>query len=124
MHSLERPEIHPSQLTLEAARPDPARPIMGAYHRTGPDTERIAAARVMPRSGSQRAAVLERLRQAGPNGVTDNEMHFMYRIGARPHVPGSRRLELIADGWPITDSGRRRRTDTGAPAIVWVLEAE
>jgi hypothetical protein len=68
--------------------------------------------------------VLEALRSAGDYGVTDNELHFVYRIGARPHVPGTRREELIADGWAIVDSTLRRATDTGAPAIVWVLREE
>jgi len=94
----------------------------GRYHRDGQDTERIAARLVAPRTGSQRARVIEALRFCGANGATDNELHFFYGIGARPHVPGTRREELIAAGWPIVDSGRRRKTDTGAPAIVWLLE--
>jgi hypothetical protein len=105
-------------------RPDPERPLIGRYHAHGPETERVAAARVRPRSGSQRAKVLDALRRAGETGVTDYELWHNCRIGARPHVPATRREELIADGWPIRDSGRRRRTDTGSPAIVWIFEPE
>jgi hypothetical protein len=111
-----------SQLDLfNQPRPDPARPHVGRYHRDGPATERTAAAMVAPRSGTQRAQVLDALRDAGELGVTDYELWDGYGIGARPHVPGTRREELIADGWPIRDSGARRRTDTGSPAIVWRL---
>ena len=108
------------QLTL--VRPDPARPMEGRVHRDGTDTERAAALRVMPRSGTQRAAVLHALRMVGNDGLTDYQLHAIYKIGARPHVPATRREELIADGWPIVDSGKRRPTDTGSPAIVWRLE--
>lgn len=100
--------------------PDPAREIAGRYHHDGHDTELEAAERVAPRAGSQRARVLDAL-HSNPAGLTDYEL-WKLGIGARPHVPGTRREELIADGWPITDSGARRRTDTGANAIVWRLE--
>jgi hypothetical protein len=93
----------------------------GRYHRDGTDTERAAALRVMPRSGTQRAMVLETL-QFFPQGVTDYELWGIFKIGARPHVPATRREELIRDGWNIVDSGLRRPTDTGSPAIVWRLE--
>ena len=117
-----------SQLTFADAlpdyRPDPARPMEGRHHTDGPDTERIAAVRVAPRSGSQRANVLLNLRLRASYGATDFELWDTFGIGARPHVPGTRREELIADGWPIKDPGRRRPTDTGSPAIVWVLGDE
>lgn len=111
------------QLSMDVRRPDPTRTIPGRHHADGPETERIAAALVAPRAGSQRSRVLEALQQAGQYGATDNELHFVHKIGARPHVPGTRREELIRDGWPIVDSGKRRPTDTGAPAIVWVLDS-
>jgi hypothetical protein len=107
---------------LSFGEPDPARDKVGRFHHDGHDTERIAAELVAPRSGTQRARVLGWLRAAGEVGSTDFELWHEAGIGARPHVPGTRREELIADGWPIVDSGRRRLTDTGAPAIVWKLE--
>lgn len=36
---------------------------------------------------------------------------------------GNRRGELVTGGWVI-DSGRRRPTRSGQPAVVWVLSAE
>jgi len=103
--------------------PDPARNRIGRFHTAGTDTERAAAIRVHPRSGTQRARVLEVLRMVGVAGATDYELWHNYGVGARPHVPATRREELIADGWPIIDSGRRRRTDTGTPAIVWTFQS-
>ncbi len=111
-----------SQMSIDDL-PNPARPLVGRYHAVGPDTEREAAALVAPRSGSQRAKVLEALRLE-PSGLTDNELHYAHGIGAYPHVAGTRREELISDGWAITDSGRRRRTRAGSPAIVWVLKSD
>lgn len=107
---------------LSLGLPDPRRDRPGRFHHDGPDTERIAAALVAPRSGTQRGRVLQWLRAVGEAGSTDYELWNEAGIGARPHVPGTRREELIADGWPIVDTGRRRLTDTGSPAIVWKLE--
>jgi hypothetical protein len=110
-----------SQPTLfEAQLPDPAREIDGRRHRDGTDTEVAAARRVAPRAGTQREKVLGCLRAAGHVGCTDYEL-WLNGIGAWPHVPGTRREELIADGWPIIDSGKRRATKTGSLAIVWRL---
>jgi hypothetical protein len=98
-------------------RPDPGRQKVGRFHSHGTDTERLAAARVAPRSGTQRSKVLAHLRTVGERGSTDYEAGLalsMFR-----HVAGTRREELIADGWPIIDSGLRRKTDTGNSAIVW-----
>lgn len=111
-----------AELRASRCLPDPEREMVGRFHRNGQDTERESAERVAPRTGTQRAAVLEALEAEGANGATDYELHYKYLIGARPHVPGTRREELIADGWPIVDSGERRRTDTGSSAIVWRLE--
>jgi len=51
--------------------PDPGRRMVGRHHAVGPETERIAAGLVMPRSGTQRKAVLDRLRVVGEFGATD-----------------------------------------------------
>ena len=101
--------------------PDPEREMIGRFHSDGRATELHAAARDLPKRGTQRARVLEAIQNA-PDGVTDYELWHVHGVGARPHVPGTRREELIRDGWPIRDSGRRRQTDTGSPAIVWVYE--
>jgi len=108
----------PDQLTFDQ---DPGRNMIGRFPTGASDASLQAAIRVYPRSGTQRCRVLETLRRLGERGATDYELWRAFGIGARPHVPATRREELIADGWPIVDSTRRRRTDTGSPAIVWVL---
>jgi len=94
---------------------------LGASHEYGPETERAAAYRNMPKSGSQRLRVLECLYAAGLRGRTDQEMEEI--LGLKRPSPGSRRGELVQGGW-VKDSGRRRATDLGNLAVVWVLTAE
>jgi hypothetical protein len=60
--------------------------------------------------------VLEVIRQAGPGGLTDQEIAT--RLGLAENSVRPRRLEL-ADAGPIADSGERRETAGGNPAIVW-----
>lgn len=104
-------------------KPEPDRQKMGRYHHDGTDTERISAALVVPRSGTQRSAVLQQFRSVGEHGSTDYEMWAALQPRcAYPHVAATRREELISDGWPIKDTGLRRRTGSGSPAIVWRLE--
>jgi hypothetical protein len=99
---------------------DPTLDAEGQRHATGSDTERAAALAVMPRSGTQRATVLEAI-AASPSGLTDAELAEvtgLYLYSAAP-----RRCELVAGGW-VRDTGRRRRTGHGNPAAVWVLTLE
>jgi hypothetical protein len=99
--------------------------MMGRFHSNGQDTEISSATLVAPRSGTQRAAVLEHYQRVGERGATDYETWVALRPKcARPHVTGTRREELIRDGWKIADTGERRPTDTGSPAIVWRLDWE
>ena len=111
-------------MSAAADLPDPGREKVGRYHHAGTtDTEREAAQRNLPRKGTQRAKVLEAFKDHLRDvGATDYEMGE--RLGMFRWVAGTRREELIADGWPIKDSGRRRRTDTGCNAIVWVWDSE
>jgi hypothetical protein len=99
-------------------RPDPARPAPGPWHKDGTDTEQAAALQAMPRKGTQRARVLEAF-QRDQFGWTDYELGN--KLGMFRWVAGTRRGELIRDGWPIVDTGQRRLTDTGTNAIVWAL---
>ena len=87
--------------------------------RDAPPTSQIAADGALPRSGTQRAHVLEAIRQAGPAGLTDQEIAV--KLGLAENSVRPRRLEL-AESKPalIVDSGRTRETSTGKPATVWV----
>jgi hypothetical protein len=98
---------------------DPLIPRVGPSHHNDPETAREAARRDLPRKGTQRARVLDAFRELGETGATDYELGR--RLEMFRWVAGTRRGELIEDGWLIVDSGERRVTDTGSRAIVWRL---
>lgn len=92
----------------------------GRMHREPHDTEVASAISQRPHSGALRAKVHAEFVAAGDTGRTDYENAVA--LGMFRHSAGTRREELIKRGAPIVDSGRRRPTDTGRPAIVWVLQ--
>lgn len=103
------------QTSLFEPRVDEARP--GLRHRDASDTERAAAAKIAPRSGTQRAAVYNAIAFAGPHGMTDWEI--VDATGILRSAVCARRNELVRDGF-VMDSGRRRLERTGSKAIVWI----
>jgi len=106
---------------LELPLSDPDRDELGAFHGPqagAPETERLAAIEVYPRTGSSRRRVLDAIRAAGDRGRTDEELSI--ELGLRWRSTAPRRNELLNGGW-VVDSGRRRRTTSGASAAVWVL---
>jgi hypothetical protein len=121
-----RPRVSPDQAGLfDLAEPE-TRHAAGDPHIYLPavprDTQTAAAAAALPRSGTQRAKVLEVIRQAGPAGLTDQEIAVA--LGLAENSVRPRRLELSTpgeDGQPplVVDSGERRETSGGNPAIVW-----
>jgi hypothetical protein len=78
-------------------------------------TAKQAAINAYPRSGTQRAKVLNVLTRTVV-GLTDEEMQTLLGMGANTQRP--RRVELV-DGGFIEDSGQRRPTSTHSQAIVW-----
>jgi hypothetical protein len=103
-----------NQVPLFPQNPDENLP--GRAHRDAPDTEREAARRIMPVTGSQRRKVLDALRTAGVRGLTDWEI--VEKCDLLRSSAGARRNELVRMGFAY-DSGKRRREHTGANAIVW-----
>ncbi len=103
-------------MSLPFDRPDPGedRTSTGAGH---PDTSHEAAARVLPRSGTQRLKVLDYFAAIWPEGLTDEEVWL--RLGLPYGSSLARRNELFNDGW-LKNSGHRRKTASGGTAIVWV----
>lgn len=89
---------------------------MGLLRRDAPDTSVQAEQRNLPREGTQRWRVLLLLQAAHPDGLTDEEMQTQLGMNANTQRP--RRVELVRDGW-LEDSGYRRPTRGGDPAIVW-----
>lgn len=127
--TLPGPEVRAAAERLrEAYRPslfggprlaDPAAPARPKHH--GRETEKAAYWSSLPRHGSQRHRVLESIAAAGDFGRTDEELEIILDL-RRPSA-GNRRGELVEGGW-VRDSGRRRPTRSGNPAVVWVLTAE
>lgn len=88
----------------------------GLTRADAPDTSIIAAADVLPRTGTQRRRVYDFIRRQAEHGATDEEIQEALRMGGNTERP--RRVELVRDGL-VVDS-ERRRTHGGRPAIVWV----
>lgn len=80
-------------------------------------TQVAAAARALPRSGTQRRRVYDQIVRAGQDGLTDEEIGAFLRLSLNSVRP--RRLELVEAGL-VADSSRRRDTQGKNPAIVWI----
>lgn len=99
---------------------DPTVNLAGKQHAPARtlDTERAAAELVTPRTGTQRARVLDYIGEAGQRGATDEEVAA--GLGMLANTERPRRVELEEGGW-VRDSGRRRDTASGTAAVVWEL---
>ena len=101
---------------------DPATPTPAPHHHRHPrDTEVAAAQLITPIAGTLRCIALDAFRDAGPRGLTDQELagatgRYLYTIAPR-------RVELVQQGW-VQDSGARRRGVRGRSAVVWALTSE
>jgi hypothetical protein len=82
-----------------------------------PDTSHIAGARALPKSGTKKKLIYDLIVGAGSNGMCDHELEI--QTGFRHESVSATRNYLMNDGW-IVDSGKRRQTPQGNPAIVWV----
>src|SRR3990167_5325228 len=102
---------------LESALRPWQRPTPGRTHALSVDTERAAARKVAPRTGTLRAKIVEALQQA-PEGLTAYELWDA--IGGLQYSVFPRVPELVRAGL-VVDSGERRATPSGSAAIVWVL---
>ena len=99
---------------------DPDENRLGKFQRPGDaaSTQQEAAVLIYPSSGSFRRNVLNAIVQADPYGMTDEEIQD--RLHMNPSTQRPRRVELVEQGW-VEDSGRRRTTQSGRSAVVWVL---
>ncbi len=92
--------------------------IQPPAHRNAPrGTSEVAAARIAGHAPSIRERILAFIRDAGPEGVTDDEGESALDVIAQTYTP--RRGELVKLKL-IVDSGLRRNTRTGRPAAAWV----
>ena len=76
-----------------------------------------AARRAFGRSGNARERIYHVI-QNHPDGLTVHELRQL--ITMHYHTVAARVSDLNLEGW-LVDSGRRRATDTGAMATVWVV---
>lgn len=82
----------------------------------GSDTSEEASRRALPRAGSDARRILALIQLHG--GLTCDEVEV---LGGFSHQTASARIRgLRKAGW-IKDSGSRRPTRTGSPAVVWVV---
>lgn len=100
---------------------DPAEDTIGKFNGPdsgAPDTQRLAALKVYPKTGTARLRVLQCIAASADHGRTDEDGCFITRINPSTWRP--RRGELVTGGW-VEDSGERRKTTSGEDAVVWVL---
>lgn len=95
-------------------RPNPTPP---AHHTAPPGTSEVAARRITHAAPTLRDRVLRAIREAGPDGLTDDEGETRTRLKPQSYTP--RRGELVKLGL-IVATDRRRPTGSGRPACVWV----
>lgn len=86
----------------------------GPTSRHAPETSHLAAITNAPRSGTQRGRVLAAIVARG--GLTDDEIGRVVRLPGNAVRP--RRGELVQGGF-VADSGHRRPSVQGNPAVVW-----
>lgn len=80
-------------------------------------TSRLAAEKVLPRSGSIRQKVYEAIKFRGWEGLTDYELEK--QVGGKHQTISASRRSLVVDGF-IIDSGQTRKNPEGNECIVWV----
>lgn len=85
-----------------------------ALSRTAPRTSRLAAERILPRSGTLRKRVHDIVLSAGL--ITDEELEK--QIGRKHQSVSASRRSLVIDGY-IVDSGQTRKNSTGNQCILW-----
>ena len=94
-----------------------ATPPLPAHHNAPAGTSEAAAWSMTPHAPRVRERILELIRAAGPRGVIDDDGEAALSIKPQTYTP--RRGELVTAGL-VVDSGRRRRTESGRTAAVWI----
>ena len=81
------------------------------------ETSVAAAESIRPDTNRLRAVVLDAIRRAGADGLTDEEGIAATGIVASTYR--QRRVECVQAG-KVIDSGKTRKTASGRNAVVWV----
>lgn len=82
------------------------------------ETSRLAFLKARPKSGTQRARVLDWLLVCNGRGATDDELADA--LAMSPNSVRPRRVELVEGGW-VEDSREVRPSAYGNAAIVWIV---
>lgn len=90
-----------------------------AIHKNAQETSRIAAEKILPKTGTKRRIIYDMIKDSGMFGLCDHEIE--QKTGWLHQSASSVRNGLMKDGW-IKDSGLRRTTPSGNPAICWVAD--
>lgn len=101
---------HPSLFDLPHAPP----------HVRGSATSLAAAISVADTAGTLRSQVFAFVARRDQNGATCWEAER--DMGLR-HQTASARIRELAQSGALVDSGRKRRTETGRLAVVWIAKA-
>jgi len=83
-----------------------------------PETSQIAAKSVLPKTGTKRRITFDLIKESGMFGLCDHELEE--KTGWLHQSASAARNTLMMDGW-IIDSGVRRNTFAGNPAIAWIV---
>lgn len=89
-----------------------------AHHNAPPGTSDAAARRIEGHAPKVRRKIHDFIRDRGPQGATDDEGESV--LGIKPQSYTPRRGELVDLGL-VVDSGKRRKTESGRAAAVWVM---
>lgn len=81
------------------------------------ETSVAAAESIRPDANRLRAVVLDAIRRAGADGLTDEE--GIAATGLSPSTYRPRRVECVQAG-KVIDSGKTRKTASGRNAVVWI----
>lgn len=93
--------------------------LVATARKSDPDTSHLAAERVSSKAPADRQRVLACLQDAGAYGLTDHELAA--ELGGLQTSLGVRRGELVKLGL-VENSGARRKSPSGSPAIVWRIK--
>ena len=96
---------------------DPGANRVGKFPRQSQES-RLAALRVMPQTGTKRAAVLDLLSRLYPRGLSDEQIQR--RIGGDIRSINARRKELEEGGWVIK-ADWKWHAPSGNDVCVWIL---
>lgn len=88
-----------------------------ALSRRATDTQRSAAAAILPKSGTIQAGILDLITRAGDAGMTDAEIEHRSRLS---HQTASAARNALMNKGLIRDSGLRRKNPNGNDVIAWV----